>query len=118
MDNVYAYITATGLLLINIITPVKGGELLDKIIVTGGNTIRGEVTISGAKNAVLPIIAGALLSKDITILHDVPNLSDVRIMFQWKQPFHRRSSAWHDRNQGCTQRSARPALPVLHSRTW
>ena len=80
MDNVYAYITATGLLLINIITPVKGGELLDKIIVTGGNTIRGEVTISGAKNAVLPIIAGALLSKDITILHDVPNLSDVRIM--------------------------------------
>ena len=59
MDNVYAYITATGLLLINIITPVKGGELLDKIIVTGGNTIRGEVTISGAKNAVLPIIAGA-----------------------------------------------------------
>ena len=44
---------------------------MDKIIVTGGNTIRGEVTISGAKNAVLPIIAGALLTKDITILHDV-----------------------------------------------
>lgn len=53
---------------------------MDKIIVTGGNTIRGEVTISGAKNAVLPIIAGTLLSKDITILHDVPNLSDVWIM--------------------------------------
>ena len=53
---------------------------MDKIIVTGGNTIRGEVTISGAKNAVLPIIAGALLTKDITILHDVPNLSDVWIM--------------------------------------
>jgi len=53
---------------------------LDKIIVTGGNTIRGEVTISGAKNAVLPIIAGALLASDITVLHDVPNLSDVAIM--------------------------------------
>ena len=53
---------------------------MDKIIVTGGNTIRGEVTISGAINAVLPIIAGALLTKDITILHDVPNLSDVWIM--------------------------------------
>ena len=47
---------------------------------TGGNTIRGEVTISGAKNAVLPIIAGALLASDITVLHDVPNLSDVAIM--------------------------------------
>lgn len=53
---------------------------MDKIIVTGGNTIHGEVTISGAKNAVLPIIAGSLLAKDITVLHDVPNLSDVWIM--------------------------------------
>lgn len=53
---------------------------MDKIIVTGGNMIRGEVTISGAKNAVLPIIAGALLTEDITVLHDVPNLSDVWIM--------------------------------------
>ena len=50
---------------------------MDKLIVTGGNTIRGEVTISGAKNAVLPIIIGALLADDVTVLHDVPNLSDV-----------------------------------------
>lgn len=80
MDKIVAYITAIGLLRINKNTPAKGGKLLDKIIVTGGNTIHGEVTISGAKNAVLPIIAGTLLSKDITILHDVPNLSDVWIM--------------------------------------
>ena len=38
---------------------------MDKLIVTGGNTIRGEVTISGAKNAVLPIIIGALLADQI-----------------------------------------------------
>lgn len=50
---------------------------MDKIIVTGGNTIHGEVTISGAKNAVLPIIVGTLLAEDITVLHDVPKLSDV-----------------------------------------
>ena len=50
---------------------------MDKLIVTGGNTIQGEVTISGAKNAVLPIIIGALLAEDVTVLHDVPNLSDV-----------------------------------------
>lgn len=57
---------------------LEGGKRdLDKIIVTGGNTIHGEVTISGAKNAVLPIIVGTLLAEDITVLHDVPKLSDV-----------------------------------------
>lgn len=50
---------------------------MDKLIVTGKKTIRGEVSISGAKNAVLPIIVGALLAEDITVLHDVPKLSDV-----------------------------------------
>jgi len=50
---------------------------LDKLIVTGKKAIHGEVTISGAKNAVLPIIVGALLAEDITVLHDVPKLSDV-----------------------------------------
>lgn len=53
---------------------------MDKIIVTGGNKIHGEVTISGAKNAVLPIIVGTLLAEDVTVLHDVPNLSDVATM--------------------------------------
>lgn len=50
---------------------------MDKLIVKGGNPIHGEVTISGAKNAVLPIIIGALLAEDVTVLHDVPKLSDV-----------------------------------------
>lgn len=50
---------------------------MDKIIVTGGKPIHGEVTISGAKNAVLPIIVGAILAEDVTVLKDVPNLSDV-----------------------------------------
>ena len=35
---------------------------MDKIIVTGGKTIHGEVTISGEKNAVLQIIVGTLLA--------------------------------------------------------
>lgn len=50
---------------------------MEKIIVTGGNTICGEVTISGAKNAVLPIIVGTLLADDISVIRDVPDLSDV-----------------------------------------
>lgn len=63
------------ILCVNRTTPRGRSTDLDKIIVTGGNTIRGEVTISGAKNAVLPIIVGALLAEDITVLYDVPKLS-------------------------------------------
>lgn len=51
---------------------------MDKIIVTGGNAIHGEVTISGAKNAVLPIIVATLLAEEgISVLHEVPQLADV-----------------------------------------
>ncbi len=50
---------------------------MEKIIIEGGNRLFGEVTISGAKNAVLPIMAATiLLDKPITI-HNVPFLRDV-----------------------------------------
>ena len=51
--------------------------MLDKIIVTGGKPLKGEVTISGAKNAVLPIIVGTLLTDEVCTIHDVPHLADV-----------------------------------------
>src|SRR6185369_3821140 len=44
--------------------------------------LRGEVTISGAKNAVLPIMAATLLTKEPCVIHHVPDLSDVRFMAQ------------------------------------
>ena len=50
---------------------------MDKIIVTGGKPLKGEVTISGAKNAVLPIIVGTLLTDEVCTIHDVPHLADV-----------------------------------------
>ncbi|MFZ5943912.1 MAG: UDP-N-acetylglucosamine 1-carboxyvinyltransferase [Bacillota bacterium] len=50
---------------------------MDKIIVTGGSRLEGRITISGAKNAVLPIIVASLLSSGKCKLHDVPNLADV-----------------------------------------
>ncbi|MGB0732535.1 MAG: UDP-N-acetylglucosamine 1-carboxyvinyltransferase, partial [Pontibacterium sp.] len=37
---------------------------MDKLIISGGNVLEGEVKISGAKNAALPIIAATLLSKE------------------------------------------------------
>lgn len=53
---------------------------MDKFIVMGGNRLVGEVKISGAKNAVLPIMAAALLSEGETILHQVPRIQDVVFM--------------------------------------
>jgi UDP-N-acetylglucosamine 1-carboxyvinyltransferase len=54
---------------------------LDKIIVRGGKALAGNVKVSGAKNAVLPIIAAAILAEEGTnVIHDVPALEDVRII--------------------------------------
>jgi UDP-N-acetylglucosamine 1-carboxyvinyltransferase len=51
---------------------------VERIIVTGGQTLKGTVRVEGAKNAVLPILAASLLaSKDKNIIKDVPNLADV-----------------------------------------
>ncbi|MGD7043004.1 UDP-N-acetylglucosamine 1-carboxyvinyltransferase [Jeotgalibacillus proteolyticus] len=51
---------------------------MDKIIVRGGNALQGTVKVEGAKNAVLPILAAALLaSEGKSTLLDVPALSDV-----------------------------------------
>ncbi len=48
--------------------------------VTGGQRLKGKVTISGAKNAALPIMAACLLVDGETILHNVPDLADVKLM--------------------------------------
>jgi UDP-N-acetylglucosamine 1-carboxyvinyltransferase len=51
---------------------------LDKIIINGGRVLKGSVRVEGAKNAVLPILAAALLaSEGVNVIRDVPNLSDV-----------------------------------------
>ena len=54
------------------------GHRVDKIIVTGGHKLQGKVRVEGAKNAVLPILAAALLaSKGENVIKEVPNLADV-----------------------------------------
>ncbi|GBC64006.1 UDP-N-acetylglucosamine 1-carboxyvinyltransferas e [Desulfonema ishimotonii] len=50
---------------------------MDKIIVEGGHSLRGDVKISGAKNAALPILASALLSDGWSTYHNVPGLKDI-----------------------------------------
>ena len=54
------------------------GISVDQIIVKGGQKLKGKVRVEGAKNAVLPVLAGALLaSKGKSIIKEVPNLADV-----------------------------------------
>lgn len=50
---------------------------MDKLIVTGGRPLEGQVWISGAKNAVLPILAGTLLADSPMVIGNVPHLQDV-----------------------------------------
>ncbi|KGK85140.1 UDP-N-acetylglucosamine 1-carboxyvinyltransferase [Desulfosporosinus sp. HMP52] len=53
---------------------------MSKLTVTGGKPLEGTITVSGAKNAVLPIIAASLLCKEPIQLDDAPDLLDVNVM--------------------------------------
>jgi len=53
---------------------------MDKLRIIGGSQIEGDVKASGAKNAVLPILAGAILSTEAITLENVPHLNDVTTM--------------------------------------
>ena len=55
---------------------------MDSLVIKGGVPLRGDVTISGAKNAALPIMAATLLTSEPCVIRRVPNLSDVRFMGQ------------------------------------
>ncbi len=55
---------------------------MDSFLIKGGVPVHGEVTISGAKNAALPIMAATLLTSEPCVIRRVPNLSDVRFMGQ------------------------------------
>src|SRR5436309_2279524 len=53
---------------------------MESLLIKGGVPLHGEVTISGAKNAVLPIMAATLLTADKCVIRRVPDLSDVKFM--------------------------------------
>jgi UDP-N-acetylglucosamine 1-carboxyvinyltransferase len=53
---------------------------MDKLLIEGGHALNGEVVVSGAKNAALPILCAALLSSEPLTLTNVPRLNDVDTM--------------------------------------
>ena len=50
---------------------------MNKLLIQGGSTLQGEIRISGAKNAVLPILAATLLAEGTAVVENVPHLQDV-----------------------------------------
>nr|MBF0684616.1 UDP-N-acetylglucosamine 1-carboxyvinyltransferase [Pseudomonas sp.] len=53
---------------------------MDKLKITGGARLHGDVTVSGAKNAALPILCASLLTADTLELGNVPQLNDISTM--------------------------------------
>jgi len=55
---------------------------MDKLVVKGGARLKGRVEISGSKNSALPILAATLLTPETCVIHNVPDLSDIRFMLE------------------------------------
>lgn len=55
---------------------------MDKLIITGGTQLSGELRIAGAKNAALPILAAALLSEEPVTIGNIPHLHDITTTMQ------------------------------------
>lgn len=55
---------------------------MDKLVIEGGKRLHGNVTISGAKNACLPILAATLLSDDRSVIRNIPALRDMSTMLK------------------------------------
>lgn len=55
---------------------------MSKLIVTGGQKLKGEITVEGSKNAVLPILAATVLNDGVSVIRNCPRLSDVYTMLE------------------------------------
>ena len=53
---------------------------MSKYLITGGNKIHGTLSLKGAKNSILPLMAASLLNENINIIHNVPLIADVYTM--------------------------------------
>ena len=53
---------------------------MDKFVIKGEKRLTGEIAISGSKNATLPLVMASILSDDVSVIHNVPALADVKFM--------------------------------------
>ena len=59
---------------------LRYGVTLEVIQVEGGHKFSGEVTVEGAKNSALKLMAATIMAPGVTTLTNVPNISDVHVM--------------------------------------
>ena len=55
---------------------------MEKLLIKGGNQLKGKISCSGAKNAALPILAASILSNEKLVLKNLPYLQDITTMFE------------------------------------
>lgn len=60
----------------------QGESILEKYVIKGGEKLTGEVTVSGAKNAVVAILPATILSDEPCVIENIPGISDVVITLQ------------------------------------
>ncbi|WP_299397758.1 UDP-N-acetylglucosamine 1-carboxyvinyltransferase [Pelagibius sp.] len=77
---------------------------MDQIVIQGGRPLKGEITISGAKNAALPLMAASLLTDETLSLSNVPHLADIstmaRLLAQHGVSLHMNGGAENGSNGG------------------
>ena len=52
---------------------------MEKLMIDGGKTLSGKIALHGAKNSVLPILSASVLINGVSVIHNCPDLSDVRV---------------------------------------
>lgn len=53
---------------------------MSKLVIVGGQKLKGEIVVEGAKNAVLPILAATVLNEGLSVIKNCPGLKDVEVM--------------------------------------
>lgn len=59
-------------------SPIKGDKM-EKLVINGGKPLKGEISISGAKNSAVAILPATLLINGICTINNVPNIVDVKL---------------------------------------
>ena len=71
---------------------------MEKLVITGGTPLKGEVTISGAKNAAVAILPATLLINGICTINNLPNISDVQIYCEILEALGAKIT-WNNKNE-------------------
>jgi UDP-N-acetylglucosamine 1-carboxyvinyltransferase len=60
----------------------RGEDRMERFVVEGGNKLQGSLSVKGAKNSMLPIMAASVLncSQDDIVLHNIPDILDMHVM--------------------------------------